>query len=702
MKQNDENLLRLNIQILQNNVNQMSFEEYAKSLQNQEDYKDLKYMENVLLERKYKPIRFAGKGSFGKIIIAEDEYQNKFAFKFILIMSKYGQVNQDLKYKALREAYIMRTLNHPNIVKFYGYFETSHFFIIKMEECKGDLQQLINCNHRPLSVESLIKYGHEISSGLQYIHDQGLIQRDLKPDNILIDLMNVAKISDFGLSAHAENGRIDQSIQGAQCFRAPELQSEFCSDFIQKLEKENPNLILQSTKSDCFSLGLVFYSCLGLQSFENINLIENGPDKINVPIKIQNNTEYQCIEQLLKRLCQQHPNDRMEISDIIKEFENLKKTHLPQLFEQQSDIFKQENLNQSDQKLVRLQLKAKDEEISRLQNQLMELIESKEKSELNNYLLNAKVKELRQEIDQKIQMISQLTSEIFNLCSIIKQQNTNNFEKENQLKAIQEILKNQEQKKVQECEELRYKIYTQNVQISSLQLQLDEQTSKNKNDLFNYTKKDQNGIRIEELLEQRDDALLTINQMIQIQENQESQIKQLNKDLSKKQQQLLLTCSQEAEKKLQQRIKQLSEQNKLFQQSNNEKGEKINNLLKSIENFERIVHSKDEEIINLKTNLTETSSMKQSIFDTDHQSNEFMQQDSKSMNQIIQICKNCKYYEDKLSSYEDTNIQLLLQIEEIQTIKIQNENYIQNIIQLNKTIKNQTDIINQWKYQQKC
>ncbi|EAS05522.2 tyrosine kinase domain protein (macronuclear) [Tetrahymena thermophila SB210] len=332
IRDHENYLAKYNIQILQNNKQQLSFKEYLENLENQEQKDDFTFMDAALQEIGYKSIRFAGRGSFGTTIIGEDQNQNRFAFKLIFIRTKHGQINQDIRGKALKEANLMSQMDHPNVVKFYKYYETQNYFIIQMEECKGDLNQFMK-SYELLSIESFIKYGQEISEGIQYVHDQGLVLRDLKQDNILIDQMNVAKIADFGLAAYVEQGssRVKYSVQGAQLFRAPELQDELCQNLIQQLKKENPSLVLQSKKSDCFSLGLIFYSCLGTPLSKFIKILQDGPASIDTPVMIEGQQEFQCIDQMLQLLCEHHPNKRMKISDVIQQFKSLQKIYLPNL-----------------------------------------------------------------------------------------------------------------------------------------------------------------------------------------------------------------------------------------------------------------------------------------------------------------------------------------------------------------------------------
>ncbi|KAL4501476.1 hypothetical protein ABPG72_021283 [Tetrahymena utriculariae] len=333
----DKNCLKLGenqqpnfkIQVLQDNQQQINFKEYVEQLQNQDHKEELAFMDAALQEIGYKSIRFAGKGSFGTVIIGEDQNKNRFAFKLISIRTIQGNINKDKKNQAQKEAQIMSQMDHSNVVKFYKSYETFNYFIIQMEECKGDLYKLIEINHF-LSLESFIKYGKEISEGIQYIHDKGLVLRDLKPDNILIDKMNVAKVADFGLAAHVMRGtsRVNYSFQGAISFRAPELQNEICQQFFEQLKQEDSCLVQQSKKSDCFSLGLIFCFCLGA-SFEKLfDIIKQGPSKIDTPANINSVREQQCIDRMLKLLCEQHPNKRMSIQNVIIQFEILQNQYL--------------------------------------------------------------------------------------------------------------------------------------------------------------------------------------------------------------------------------------------------------------------------------------------------------------------------------------------------------------------------------------
>ena len=128
-------------------------------------------------------------------------------------------------------------LHHPNIVKFFGWYQTDHHFWFILEYCPGGtLLELLEQDIR--LPESIIRiFAADILDALFYIHCQGLIIRDLQPRNILLDECGNLKISDFSKTENLKKpnslGTPDRDMIE---YMAPELFSEsgvasFSSDF---------------------------------------------------------------------------------------------------------------------------------------------------------------------------------------------------------------------------------------------------------------------------------------------------------------------------------------------------------------------------------------------------------------------------------------------------------------------------------------
>ena len=110
--------------------------------------------------------------------------------------------------EALRkEIQILRGLKHNHIVRYYGMVENSDSVSLFMEFMKGGSIYNLISKQGALCEKEVSKYCQQILEGIAYLHDSGIVHRDLKCANILLDDYGNCKLADFGISKHAENIR---------------------------------------------------------------------------------------------------------------------------------------------------------------------------------------------------------------------------------------------------------------------------------------------------------------------------------------------------------------------------------------------------------------------------------------------------------------------------------------------------------------
>ncbi|NWS86175.1 HUNK kinase, partial [Toxostoma redivivum] len=126
-----------------------------------------------------------------------------------------------------REPRIHQMIKHPNIVRLYETLETDNSYYMVMELCLGgDLLDRI-CDKKRLVEPEVRRYTRQILSAVEHLHCQGIVHRDLKIENFLLDENNNIKIIDFGLSNTARFEGLSQELLHTQCgspaYAAPEL-----------------------------------------------------------------------------------------------------------------------------------------------------------------------------------------------------------------------------------------------------------------------------------------------------------------------------------------------------------------------------------------------------------------------------------------------------------------------------------------------
>ncbi|KAK6465090.1 hypothetical protein DFJ63DRAFT_283445 [Scheffersomyces coipomensis] len=140
--------------------------------------------------------------------------------QIIAIKQVFLEKDQDVAV-LMREIDLLKILKHSNIVKYHGFVKTASSLNILLEYCSGgSLRQLYKKKNAGLPEKQIIKYVKQIIDGLIYLHDQGVVHRDVKAANVLLTDSGDIKLADFGIAANV-NSRHD-TIVGTPNWMAPE------------------------------------------------------------------------------------------------------------------------------------------------------------------------------------------------------------------------------------------------------------------------------------------------------------------------------------------------------------------------------------------------------------------------------------------------------------------------------------------------
>lgn len=272
-------------------------------------------MDKIILDNRYEIIQQIGVGGMAKVYKAKDRLLDRFVAIKVL-KEQYAEDDEFLK-KFNNEAQSAAKLNHINIVNVYDIgqdlFEGKKIYYIVMEYVEGEtLKDLIDSEGQ-LSNHDIIDYSVQIAQALKSAHNSGIIHRDIKPQNILIDKYGLAKVTDFGIARVSSNATITytSSILGTVHYISPEQAKGKIVD----------------EKSDLYSLGAVMYEmATGKVPFDADNsvgiAVMHIQDKAK-PAKELNPNLSEHLNYVIMKLLEKEPANRfLNASELIDSLEN--------------------------------------------------------------------------------------------------------------------------------------------------------------------------------------------------------------------------------------------------------------------------------------------------------------------------------------------------------------------------------------------
>ncbi|MCD9561413.1 hypothetical protein HAX54_020519 [Datura stramonium] len=245
-----------------------------------------------------------GAGSFSTVWLACHRVDGtEVAIKEIVTARLNTKLKESLKY----EIVILQRISHPNIIRLHDMIEEPGKLYIVLEYCRGgDLSMYIQRRQGRIAEATAKHFMQQLASGLEILHENNLIHRDLKPQNLLLsatDDNSTLKIADFGFARSLQPRVLAETLCGSPLYMAPE---------IMQLQKYD-------AKADLWSVGAILFQLVtGKTPFtgnNQIQLLQNivKSTTLQFPLDAKNLSPH-CID-LCRKLLRRNPVERLTFEE---------------------------------------------------------------------------------------------------------------------------------------------------------------------------------------------------------------------------------------------------------------------------------------------------------------------------------------------------------------------------------------------------
>lgn len=280
-----------------------------------------------------------GSGAHGKVMLALDSASHEQrAIKLVARRAFVG--DEPTGEDVMREVAIMKKLSHPHIVKLYECIDDPHddtvYLVTQYVEGGPLLHFDANLRCTPMPLDNVVAIMKQLASVLVYMHHRGVVHRDIKPDNILVDKSGNIFLTDFGISAiikkqlqhhsraahedvHSAHPFTPSREMGAATVASSPTQAYRGTPFFSAPEVVDSDGTCIGAPADMWSVGVTLYAMLyGTLPFRATNFVELVDEILHKTVEFPNSTSGSDMQSLIQSLLQKDASQRLTAKQLAR------------------------------------------------------------------------------------------------------------------------------------------------------------------------------------------------------------------------------------------------------------------------------------------------------------------------------------------------------------------------------------------------